>query len=127
MNYVLIGIAVLIVVGFGLVKLGRWANRKSASPEWGNLYNDRELTEFLRLVRDYFQERNVKIVIQDGVVFLMNEKKRCRLENLAKACRQAEPAKWKGMITEHFNAMKLIQLEINDLEKLYKNYDKVSE
>ena len=117
---------VLIVVGFGLVKLGRWANRKSVSPEWGNLYNDRELTEFLRLVRDYFQERNVKIVIQDGAVFLMNEKKRRRLENLAKACRQAEPAKWKGMITEHFNAMKLIQLEINDLEKLYKNYDKVS-
>lgn len=97
-------------------------------PDWASFFNNENYTEFIKVVRDYFSQKNIEYTIQDGVLivgtneFGMNN---LGLVNVAQVCNQDEKRNYRLIVKEHFDS--LIRTNEFNLEfrKSILDYDKI--
>ncbi len=92
---------------FSTFLTGKSQNREV--PEWANFFNKKEYNLFINYVEKYFKSKNIKIKIEDGVVY--PEKNDFNLDgfygllNLAQDCKQDDSKLWQEIINSHYEKL----------------------
>ena len=87
------------------------------STNWTTFFSKKDYNEFIGLVNDYFNKKNIDININDGIVFIQNDKLllgNLGLDNIAQICHQYKRKEWRDIIYDHFNG--IIESNSFDLE-----------
>lgn len=99
-------------------------------PGWASFFSNENYTEFIKVVKDYFSQKNIEYTIQGSVLvvdtneFGMNN---LGLVNVAQVCNQGEKRNYKAIVKEHFDS--LVRAHLFDLEfnKKKDEYNKIKE
>jgi hypothetical protein len=107
------------------------SNVPSSVPPWADFFSLEQYQAFVAKVTAFFTQRNRKVELGDGVVFVAEEgrpaKHQLGLLNLAQMCARNDADEWDDIIADHFKTLEKSHKEQKVLEERVDNFERVAE